>query len=217
MQSPSKLKTESSPLFLDASVVINLVASNYTEGILLALKRPIMVAEEACAEFKRHPRDGGSSKPVIEALRNRGRIQIAKMADSQLEVFLRLTGCAPPDDLGDGEAATLACADGVGCVVIDDKKAVRIASRDFPDQAVYSSLDLFCAEPVLRGLGKPSIAQAVYDSIKTARMRVPQHWKPWLSSLLGKARAAELPILNSPSFAAETGNRPLPVPTVNRK
>ena len=217
MQSPSKVKRESSPLFLDASVVINLVASSYMDGILIALKRPIMVTEEACAEFKRHPRDGGSSQSVMEALQNRGRVQIVKMSDPQIEVFLRLTGCPPPDDLGDGEAATLACADGVGCAVIDDRKAIRIASRDFPDQAVYSSLDLFCAEPVLHGLGRPSIAKAVYNAIKTARMRVPQHWKSWLSSLLGKARTSELPILNSPAFAAETGNRPLPVPAVNRK
>lgn len=217
MQSPSKLKTESSPLFLDASVVINLVASSYMEGILLALKRPIMVAEEACSEFKRHPRDGGSSKPVLEALQNRGRICIARMSDSQLEVFLRLTGCPPPDDLGDGEAATLACADKVGCVAIDDKKAIRIASRDFPDQVVYSTLDLFCAEPVLRGLRKPVLAQAIYDSIKTARMRVPHHWKPWLFSLLGKVRAAELPIFSSPATAPETGNRPSPTLVANRK
>jgi predicted nucleic acid-binding protein len=198
MQSPSKLNPDTAPLFLDASVVINLVASNYMEGILLALRRPIMVTEDVCAEFRRHPQEGGSPKQVIETLQSRRRIQIAKMSDSQFKVFLRLTGYPPPDDLGDGEAATLACASGDGCVVIDDKKAIRIALRDFPDQSVYSSMDLFCAEQVLRRLGKQAIAQAVYDSIKTARMRVPHCWKTWVSSLLGKERAAELPIMILP-------------------
>jgi len=195
MQSPSKLKTERDPLFLDASVVINLVASNYMEGILLAHKRPIVVTENVCAEFRRHPRDGSSSKEVIETLQNRRRIQIAKLSDSQFDVFLRLTGYPPPDDLGDGEAATLACADGVGSVVLDDKKAIRIASRDFPNQNVFSSLDVFCADQVLRSLGKQVVGQAVYDAIKTARMRVPHFWRAWVRNLIGKDRSEECAVL----------------------
>jgi predicted nucleic acid-binding protein len=195
MQSPSKLNTGTAPLFLDASVVINLVASNYMEGIILALERPIVVPESVCTEFKRHPRDGSSSKQVIEALTTRGRIRIGEMSDSQFETFLRLTGHPPPDDLGDGEAATLACADGIGSAAIDDRKALRIAARDFPDQTLYSSLDLFCAEQVLSGLGRSVVAQAVYDSIKIARMRVPSDWRGWVASLLGKARVVDLPAL----------------------
>jgi predicted nucleic acid-binding protein len=213
MQSPSKLKTDTAPLFLDASVVINLVASNYTEGILLALDRPMLVTEDVCAEFKRHPRDGGSSRQVIENLTNRRRVQITKMSDSQFDVFLRLTGYPPPDDLGDGEAATLACADGIGSAVIDDRKALRIATRDFPNQTLYSSLDLFCAEQVLSGLGRSVIAQAVYDSIKIARMRVPSDWRGWVSNLLGKARVAELPTM---AASADLSTKAVGKPDRNR-
>lgn len=39
-------------------MVINLVASNYMDGILLALARPVLVPENVCAEFQRDPRDG---------------------------------------------------------------------------------------------------------------------------------------------------------------
>ncbi len=196
MQSLSNLKAYGGPLFLDASVVINLVASNYMEGILLALQRPILITENVCAEFKRHPRDGSSSEQVIETLKNRRRVQIAKMSNSQFELFLQLTGYPPPDDLGDGEAATLACANGSGSAVIDDKKAIRIALRDFPGQPVYSTLDILCAEQVLRGLGNGVVEQAVYDAIRIGRMRVPDPWKNWLCGLLGKARASELQVLS---------------------
>jgi predicted nucleic acid-binding protein len=200
MQSPSTLKVGTIPLFLDASVVINLVGSNYMEGILGALARPIMVTEIVCAEFKHHPRDGSSSKKVMEALIAQKHINVIRMSDSQFDVFLRLTGYPPPDDLGDGEAATLACANEVGYAVIDDKKALRIAARDFRSQKVYSSLDIICAEPVICNLGNTVVANAVYDSIKTARMRVPHHWRDWVSGFLGKTRMAELPALKEPDL-----------------
>lgn len=197
MQSLSKLKAGSTPLVLDASVVINLVASNCMDGILMSLKRPIIVTENVCAEFSKTTRDGRTPEQVIENLKTRRRIEVVRMSDEQFDTFLRLTGCLPPDDLGDGEAATLACADGAGCAVIDDSKAIRVATRDFPHQAIYCSLDLFCSEQVLSGLGRTTVAQAVYDAIKVGRMRVPHSWRGWISNMLGKARVAELPFLTA--------------------
>lgn len=195
MLSPSKLKSDASPLFLDASAVINLVASNCMEEVLSALARPIFIENTVCCEFKRHPRDGNSSKGVIETLAARGKLTVVKMSDVEFEIFLRLVGCQPSDDLGDGEAATLACADGKGGSVIDDKKAMRIAARDFPAMPIYSSLDLFCSETVHLSLGKAAVSHAVYEAIRVARMRVPHHWRDWIRDLLGIERATELSFL----------------------
>jgi hypothetical protein len=195
MQSPSKLNLDGSALFLDASAVINLVASNQMEEILLALACPILIEETVCGEFKRNPRDGSSSKGVIEALVARSRLTVVKMSDVQFEMFLRLTGCPPPDDLGDGEAATLACADGAGAAIIDEKKAMRIAVRDFSKMSVYSSLDLICSETVSNRLGRSGVSDAVYEALKVARMRVPHHWRNWIRDLLGQDRATELVFL----------------------
>ena len=76
-QSPSKLNCDGSPLFLDASVIINLVASNQgdadTEGtcpvLLLSRKRRV-------TEFKRDPRDGSDAKAVINSLVSDGRLKV---------------------------------------------------------------------------------------------------------------------------------------------
>jgi predicted nucleic acid-binding protein len=192
MQSPSKLKSDASPLFLDASTVINLVASNRMEEVLFALARPVFVEEKVCHEFKRHPRDGSSAKGILDSIAAKGQLRVLRMSNAQFETFLKLTGCPAPDDLGDGEAATLACADGNGAAVIDDKKASRIAARDFCQMQIYTSLDIVCSQGVNKHLGTAALSDAVYEAIKIARMRVPHHWRQWVSELLGKQRAIEL-------------------------
>ena len=191
----SKLKPGSTPLFLDASVVINLAASNRMEEVLAAIGRPAIVTAQVCAEFKRHPREKGDGQSVIEALARKKTLKIAKLSDSEFDIFLRLIGCPPPDDLGDGEASTLACAHGVGCAVIDETKATRIAVRDFPELGTFCSLDILCADSVIHTLEEGSLATAVYDALKFARMRVPASWRNWVCDLIGEQRAAELPAL----------------------
>ncbi len=185
-QSPSKLNCDGSPLFLDASVIINLVASNRADEILKALARPIVIEKTACNEFKRDPRDGSDAKTVINSLVRSNQIKVTSLSDLQYETFLNLTGALPPDDIGDGEAATLACANGVGAVVIDDRKAIRITTKDFPHIVIYSSLDILCADCVFSALGKDAVANALRDSINKARMRIPHLWKSWVLDFVGE-------------------------------
>jgi hypothetical protein len=94
-----------------------------------------------------------------------GRLTIVSLTDLQYETFLNLTGALPPDDIGDGEAATIACAEGAGAAVIDERKAIRIAMKDFPNIKLYSSLDLLCASCVFTALGKDAVTNAVRDAI----------------------------------------------------
>jgi len=180
MRSPSKLKADGLPLFLDASVIINLVASDRIDKILEALTRPIIIERTACNEFKHDPRDGTDAKEIINALVSDGRLIIATLSDAQYEDFLSLTGAFPPDDIGDGEAATIVCANGVGGVAIDDRKALRIAAKNFPQIPLYSSLDILCAECIFSALGKDAVLNAVRGAINKARMRVPHLWKDWI-------------------------------------
>ncbi len=192
MHSPSKIEAGSEPLFLDASVIINLTGSGLADEILNRLGRPILIAKQALNEFKRNPRNGDTSHNVIKSLKQLNRITIHELSEIQFGSFLALTAAPSPDDLGDGEAATLASATGIGAAVIDEAKALRIAARDFPQLKVYSTLDLICCDQIIRTLGKSFVATAVFDSIVHSRMRVPFAWKPWICNLLGKSRLAEL-------------------------
>lgn len=198
MQSPSKLNSDGFPLFLDASVMINLVASDRIDEILKALVRPVIIEKTVCNEFKHDPRDGSDAKKVINTLVTSGRITVVSMSDSQYETFLNLTGALPPDDIGDGEAATIACADGVGAAVIDERKAIRIAAKDFPHIPLYFSLDLLCADCVFTALGRDAVISAVRDAINKSRMRVPHLWKNWVLDFVGKERMDNQPLSVEP-------------------
>ena len=193
MQSLSKIKPDKTPLFLDASVIINLVATDYSQEILRILERPIFIERTVCREFKRNPFDGSDSRNLITELVNGNRLKIVEMSETQRETFLNLTGAIPPDDLDDGEAATLACASHYGSAVLDERKAIRIAARDFPHIQVFSSLDILCAEFIISELGDDKVKVLVQNAIKYARMRIPFNWKIWVNELLNQSQFNSIP------------------------
>lgn len=183
--SPSKHRGDRSPLFLDASVIINLVGSGHADTIIDALNCPVLIEENVHREFKRHPRDGRDSRTAIDALVSSGRLTLVRMTPTEFDRFLAYTGAPPPNDLGDGEAATLACAFERGSAAIDDRKASRIAADTAPHVKIYCSMDLMCAASVVSALTQDKVRQAILDALKYARMHIPQEWRPWIREMIG--------------------------------
>jgi len=65
------------------------------------------------------------------------------MSDDAYETYISLVGGAPTETLDDGESAAIAVAtNGLGSVVLDDKKARRILSSRFGVANPGSSLTL---------------------------------------------------------------------------
>ncbi len=186
MQSPSKLDLSEAPLVLDTSVLINLIASNQIESVAAALVRPLFIEECVAKECSRDPRDGSSGRLLIDRLESAGVLRVIKLDEQETDRFIALVGATAPDDLGDGEAATLACALKRGCAAIDERKATRIAVRDFPDLRLFTSLDLFCSPNCFVRLGRDGVANAVQAAIQNGRMRVPHTWREWLRAFLPK-------------------------------
>lgn len=183
MKSPSLLQADSEPLCLDTSVVINLVASGRIVEIARAIQRPLLVEEQVMREMKRDPRDGSDGVKLMRRLTGEGVLKMTAMNDAQLEQFVNLVGAPTPDDLGDGEAATLAIALPGGCAAIDEKKARRIAGRDHKALRVYCSLDILCSEQIVDSLGDRTIAASVASALALGRMRVPVGWREHIRSL----------------------------------
>lgn len=183
MKSPSLLQIDSDPLYLDTSVVINLVASGRIVEIARAISRPLMVEERVMREVKRDPRDGVDGLLLMRRLTGEGVLKLAAMNDTQLERFVNLVGAPSPDDLGDGEAATLAIAMPSGCVAIDEKKARRIAARDHVALRLYCSLDIFCCGSVSDALGDRFVADCVASALAVGRMRVPLIWRDYVRAI----------------------------------
>jgi predicted nucleic acid-binding protein len=184
MQSPSILKPNSAPIFLDTSVLINMVAANCVETMGEALRRPLYIESYVAAELRHDPRTGNAGTAVLEQLVKKNAIQIVTLTEEQMVHFLNLVGAPLPDDLGDGEAATLACSLDHGFAAIDERKAQRIASRDYANLTVLTTLDLMCSPQAFSHVGADGVREAVTHALNFGRMRVPHKWKSWVKALM---------------------------------
>jgi hypothetical protein len=182
MQSPSKLNPAETPVFLDTSVLINLLAADCAEEIATALGRDLLVNGYVVKELIRDPRDNSDGLVTMRGLFDKGVVKLVEPTPGQSEEFVRLVGAIPPDDLGDGEAATLACARG-GFAAIDERKARRIGVRDFPDTTLYTTLDLLAAPAAFRHFGEARVREMIRRARSIGRMRVPHEWREWVAAL----------------------------------
>jgi hypothetical protein len=189
---PSALEDSLEALVLDASVLINLLGSRMARQILAALGVPSVVEETTLLEVLVDPQDGSSATPAIDDLILSGSLLCERMDDDGLTSFISLVGAEPPDDLGDGEAATLAHAlRRSATAVIDERKATRIARTQFPNLNVCSSLDIFACSRVVEALGADALSDALFGAVKFARMRVSVEYDDWVRGIPGPQRIAE--------------------------
>jgi predicted nucleic acid-binding protein len=187
MQSPSQLSPGAAPIFLDTSVLINLIAASSIEEMGLVLVRPIWVESFVTSELRRDPRDGSEASGLLKQLVANGALQMSSLNEKQMEHFLRLVGAPSPDDLGDGEAATIVCSLEHGFAAIDERKALRIVARDYPKLSVFTTLDLLCSAQAFQHWGEEEVRRRVISALQIGRMRVPHPWKAWVQQLTGSS------------------------------
>ena len=211
---PSRLCNAHNRLIVDASVLINLLGTGAPLAILHGLNRVFEIDEIALQEVGVNPATRGSAEGVLNELRKAGVLKVVQMSSKVYDRFLAFAGADAPDDLDDGEAATLAHAssDAGYVAVIDEKKATRIAAAHKPAIEVLNSLDLLGAPELIAKFGEDYVAEAVYFALRDARMRVP-HWaRQWTAMLVGYPRAAECPGLGE--YSRSRSEVPGPKPHV---
>jgi predicted nucleic acid-binding protein len=169
-----------------------MLGTGITSDILNALAMPIAVEETTFAEALRDPRNGISAEKFICELVSTHILLREVMDTRSLDIFIDLVGADPPDDLSDGEAATIAHAlVRNATLVIDEQKATRIARTRFPQLKVCSTLDILSSSYVIRALGIESLSAAIFDAASYARMRIPRQFENWVRELLGPDRSKE--------------------------
>jgi len=194
--SPSRLGDENSCLVLDASVLLNLLGTNRPELVFRTLCRSCVIDEVAISEVKLHPITHKPCAEFLESLQTERLLEVVNMQGDVYDSFLNLTGAEPPDDLGDGEAATIAHAvAGKHTAVLDERKATRIALGRLPGARVLASVDLLCAPDLFAKLGNAVVLDLLFLALRNSRMRVPQQMRSWVISALGPARVSECPSL----------------------
>jgi predicted nucleic acid-binding protein len=167
---------QSSGLVLEASVLINLLATESMEPILVALGGPCHAPEQVVTEIKRHPITGaifsGNRHPLRQMT---SPVSIVSLEGKELDLFLDIVGRPAVDALGDGEAAAIAVAVTRGShLVIDDRKARRILRQRFSQVLTYWTVDVLRAQQVLAALGRRQAEDCFAKAQRFGRMHVPR-------------------------------------------
>lgn len=180
---------------LDASVVINLDATGRAAEILRIFPTPPLVTENARAELQA---GAGKAHHDFEKLKQLVRADLCAIVPigRGLETYGSLIEGPARETLDDGEAATIACAVTNGrAAMIDERKARRICAERFPDLPILATVDLLIHRATRDALGASGQADALFDALRGARMRVPPESLPAVVAIIGEARAALCPSL----------------------
>jgi len=206
--SQSCLTDSSLPIIVDASVVINLNATGCGATVLRVLPNRVVLTDAVVAELRTDGRTGRDDAKLVRSLIDASLAEVAAVADLKNSHFETLVTGSAAETLDDGEAATIALAlESNAVAVSDDRKAVALCARRFPGLAIASTIDLLAHNAVAAALGSPGLSDAVFAALKSARMRVPEHYEQWILRLIGKARAMECPSLRG---ALRSGHTLLP-------
>lgn len=178
-------------LVVDASVLINLVASGVGDIIADSLPFPLLTPSVVVGELERGLARGRADYVVVMELADKGLIRIADLADSEEAEFLDLISGATAETLDDGEAAVIAYSvPHSGIAVLDDSKAERIAASRHRHLKIANSVDLFKDSGVQDALGPDGVSAALLKALQLARMRVPPVHVNWVVETIGKDNAS---------------------------
>ena len=186
---PRASDTSAPQLIADASVWINLAATGRMEEVLGALSVPVGVSRTALCELERGKARGYDAFAQVEALVGQGLITTLELDVEDEALFLDLVSGDTAETLDDGEAATLALAFRMKAVAaIDERKATALAGRRFSSLIVRSTTELlFDALPYENEGGGP-LAEALFEALRGARMRVPAQLLQRVAEVLGAER-----------------------------
>jgi predicted nucleic acid-binding protein len=187
----------------DASAVINLNATGYAREIIRALPNPFVVVNAVMAELEEGQRRGRQDAHLLNGLLSDRLVEIVRLNELACEWFEGLVIGRATETLDDGEAATIAYAvEHLALALIDERKANRICAERFPELSIASTVDLLGHPKLEETLGRQALADAVFNALQYARMRVSFHKAGWVVDLIGRERAAICSSLpNSVRFA----------------
>ena len=180
------------PLVADASVLINLHASGADRILLAGVKHPLVVTQNAVDELERGRRRGYSDAERLAESISAGLFRVKSASGHFQAIYESLIAGAATETLDDGEAATLALAlELEGIALIDEQKALRIATERFPSLEIICTAELFLHPIAVELLGVEGQATAIHKSLRDARMRVPPNLIESVATLLGPERVVE--------------------------
>lgn len=197
MASISSLTDKCKSLLLDASVVVNLNATGYSDKILTALPFDLRVASPVISELKRGAAKGHADATDLADLLDKKIIREAMLCATAQSEFIALTSGSSISSLGDGEAATIACAHSTGAwAAIDERKARRVCVERYTPMSVVSTVDILAHNLVTEALSEQEMSNAIRAALEVANMHVHPNHLEWVMSWVDDRylhRCASLP------------------------
>jgi predicted nucleic acid-binding protein len=176
----------------DTSAVINLLATGCAEAILRLLPNRLRVVNTVVAEVDEGRRRGRHDAGLLNSLVATELVEIVRLSQSGEEWFEKLVIGHATETLDDGEAATISYAlEHKGLALIDERKANRICAERFPSLNTAFTVDLLAHPRLEERLGRQALANAVFNALQEARMRVSLQRVQWVVDLIGRERVAQ--------------------------
>ncbi|UIJ82407.1 hypothetical protein [Rhizobium leguminosarum] len=187
MRQPLFSGSVSPNLVVDTSVIINLNATGQGAEVVRAfgvtLRASTIVRDELVADRFSARNDAEMAKTLADD----GLLEFVELDDEGERLFASLVSGSAAETLDDGEAATLAAGAVLGnTVVIDERKAQRIASERFRTIQIITTADILCSERVVSGLGTAAVGNLIFNGLVGARMFVPERHHGWVADVLGE-------------------------------
>ncbi|MDW9378028.1 hypothetical protein NKZ03_00205 [Sinorhizobium meliloti] len=186
MRQPLFSGSVSADLIVDTSVIINLNATGQAAEIIRAfgvmLRASTVVRDELIGDRFGARNDAEMAKKLVDE----GLLKYVELDDQGELIFASLVSGSAAESLDDGEAATLAVGAVLGhTVVMDERKAQRIAGERFASMQIITTADILCSERVVADLGTAQVGNLIFNGLIGARMFVPERHHGWVASLLG--------------------------------
>lgn len=186
------------PTFVvDASVVINLNATEHAPVIIQATRSKWIIPTNAYDELRLGAQKGHTDFAALEKLIKAGLVEAFPLGEEALSQYESLVAGGVGTTLDDGEAATLAMAVALNATaLIDERKARTIAATRFHALSILSTAAVLVSEHVRTALGGHHRA-AILGALRVARMRVPEESLAEILAIIGDDEAARCPSLPS--------------------
>jgi len=176
----------SGPLVVDSSVIINLNATGRASDIVRAFGVTLCASTVVRDELQIDRFNGRDDGRLARALVYERLLEFVPFDDDGEFIFASLVTGSADQTLDDGEAATLALGATHGrTVVIDERKALRIAADRFAAMQVIATADILCSDLVLAAFGRQQVADLVFNGLTGARMGIPERHHDFVAELLG--------------------------------
>lgn len=180
----------------DTSVMINLHATKHVVALLTAFPFALVITDVVKGELQEDRRTGRDDRALVAPLSEAGLLRTVTMSETAASVFAGLVVGPASETLDDGEASTLAYAAEFKLrPAIDERRALRICRQRFPALQPISTAELLLDPVVFDALGSELVAEAIFQALTAARMRVPPDWQHRVVELIGIDRAVLCPSL----------------------